>query len=145
MRRTGTILTLVAGLLGGCGKMMAVDTDAPGQARGRYAGIGVVDPGRLWEQLQTPDPRDPKAPKDAALAALADDEHVIIVVDSHTGEVRQCGDRSGFCVAMNPWAGPAPAATPARLVKHAADLDREAEEARKRDEQANGAAARKKK
>jgi len=61
---------------------------------------------------------------DPAAATIADDEHVIVVIDSHTGEVRQCGDHSGYCVAMNPWngAGSGVPALPAKLVKHAADL-----------------------
>jgi hypothetical protein len=37
--------------------------------------------------------------------------------------VRQCGDYSGVCVAMNPWAGQGSrSATPVKLKKHAADL-----------------------
>ena len=40
---------------------------------------------------------------DAAGATLADDQHVIVIEDSVTGEVRECGDLSGLCVAMNPW------------------------------------------
>ena len=60
---------------------------------------------------------------DAAMARLEDDEHIIVVLDSHTGEVRQCGDHSGFCVSMNPWTGTgAQVALPAKLTKHAADL-----------------------
>jgi hypothetical protein len=54
---------------------------------------------------------------------LADDEHVIVVLDSHTGEVRQCGDHTGFCVAMNPWSADArTTGTPVTLAQHAADL-----------------------
>ncbi|MEO6040308.1 MAG: hypothetical protein ABIP41_00215 [Croceibacterium sp.] len=59
------------------------------------------------------------APSDPAAATIADDEHVIVVVDSITGEVRQCGDHSGYCVAMKPWSG---GSSPAMLSKHAADL-----------------------
>lgn len=40
------------------------------------------------------------------VARLSDDEHVVVVVDSLTGEIRQCGDLSGYCVGMNPWAKP---------------------------------------
>lgn len=65
-------------------------------------------------------------PGDTALAKLQDDEHVIVVIDSHTGEVRQCGDHSGYCVSMNPWGGQASGAMlPVKLSKHAADLDAE--------------------
>jgi hypothetical protein len=67
-------------------------------------------------------------PSDPAAARIADDEHVIVVVDSHTGEVRQCGDYSGACIAMNPWArNGSPNAAPIRLTKHAADLAAEDE------------------
>jgi len=65
------------------------------------------------------------ASQDPAAAKLADDEHVIVVLDSHTGEIRQCGDHSGFCVAMNPWTSTAAASAPVKLVKHAADLNAE--------------------
>lgn len=36
--------------------------------------------------------------------AAGGDEHVMVVVDSVSGEVRECGDHSGYCIAMNPWA-----------------------------------------
>ena len=88
--------------------------------RGRYAGAGVYPAGRMWSQMA-----GVAASKDAAAARLGDDEQVIVVVDSHTGEVRQCGALSGYCVRMNPWAAPAGAA-PITLAKHADQVDREA-------------------
>ena len=67
------------------------------------------------------------AARDPAAAKLQDDEHIIVVMDSHTGEVRQCGDHSGYCVAMNPWSGDgARMRLPVKLAKHGADLDAEA-------------------
>jgi hypothetical protein len=68
--------------------------------------------------------------RDAAAANLGDDSHVIVVVDSRTGEIRQCGNYSGHCIGMNPWAGPLGQgqAAPVPLTKHAADLAREAEQ-----------------
>ncbi len=60
----------------------------------------------------------------------ADDGQVIVVIDRQTGEVRQCGNRSGFCVAMNPWKGTGRDRTPrlpAQLNKHAADLVNDSE------------------
>jgi hypothetical protein len=63
-------------------------------------------------------------PKDPKAAGLADDSEIIVVLDSLTGEVRQCGNRSGRCLAMNPWRSPA-ATAPAALDKHAADLANE--------------------
>ena len=104
-------------VLAGCDREGAMP--GPGaKAPGRYAGIGTFDAGRLWGQMA-----GAAAPSDAAAARLEDDEHVIVVIDSHTGEVRQCGDYSGICVAMNPWTGQGSKnATPVKLKKHAADL-----------------------
>ena len=93
------------------------------EGRGRYSGIGIYEAGRLWSQAKV----DP-ATQMAGKAGLADDEHVIVVVDSRTGEVRQCGDHSGVCVAMNPWSGGRSATKlPVELTKNAADLDAEQE------------------
>jgi hypothetical protein len=115
-----TVFVLAAAcLMAGCNQQAA--SSAGPKSPGRYAGIGTFDAGRLWQQMKG-------APnsQDTAAAKLADDEHVIVVLDSHTGEIRQCGDHSGFCVAMNPWAGGTPEAVPVKLTKHAADLDSEA-------------------
>jgi hypothetical protein len=104
-----------AGLLAGCSR-----SSASGGAHGdhaRFSGVGVYDAGRMWQHMAAQDPKDP------ALARLADDEHIIAVVDGRTGEVRQCGDHSGYCVTMNPWAGPVPQGLPVRLLKHAADFE----------------------
>jgi hypothetical protein len=51
------------------------------------------------------------------------------VVDTETGEVRECGDLSGTCAAFNPWtrAIASGQAAPVALTAHAADLAREAE------------------
>lgn len=70
-------------------------------------------------------------PRDAAAATAADDEHVIVVVDSQTGEIRECGDYSGQCISMNPWTKViAPElAAPVKLTQHAADLAVESDEA----------------
>lgn len=92
--------------------------DATGEARhqGRYVGIGIYSPSKLWSLLKPAGP-----PKDKGVATLDDDSHVIVLIDSKTGEVRQCGNLSGYCVRMNPWNGSVHAA-PASLTKHAADL-----------------------
>ena len=110
----GTAMTL---LLAGCGDDVATPDSGP-RTTGRYAGIGTFDAGRLWAEIA-----GAKKPADAAAAGVQDDEHVIVVVDSHTGEVRQCGDHSGVCVTMNPWAAASsPIGAPVKLRKHAADL-----------------------
>jgi len=98
---------------------------SPGAGRkdqGRYSGIGIYEAGRLWAQTKG-------APAATAndTARLEDDEHVIVIVDTHSGEVRQCGDHSGICVAMKPWSNGNPLfAAPVRLEKHASELDAEA-------------------
>ena len=93
---------------------------------GRFLGVGTYSAGELWSKMaQSGKQGDPAA------ATLLDDEHIIVVVDSQTGEVRECGDYSGYCVSMNPWTkaiAPEQAA-PVKLTKHAADLADEAEEA----------------
>ena len=86
---------------------------------GRYLGIGTYPAGQFWKQIVRQDP-----PKDSQAATLADDEQIIAIVDARTGEVRQCGNLSGYCVSSNPWkAAAAPA--PTALAKHAADLAKE--------------------
>jgi hypothetical protein len=117
MKRIFAILTAAA-ILGGCDR--GPPERAPhGPGQGRYLGVGIYDAGTLWqEQANAEPPKDPKA------ATLADDTEIVVVVDSATGEVRQCGNFSGRCLAMNPWrGGPAPAA----FEKHAADLARESQ------------------
>ena len=92
--------------------------------QGRYSGIGIYGAGRLWAQTKV-DPTAAASDK----AQLGDDEHVIVVVDTHSGEVRQCGDHSGFCVTMNPWSRGIPSSSvPVSLGKHASELDAEAAE-----------------
>src|SRR5207245_2524420 len=119
-RLTGLLLT--ACMLGGCDQREAASSAGP-KSPGRYSGIGTFDAGRLWQQI-----KGAPSSQDVATARLADDEHVIVVLDSHTGEIRQCGDHSGFCVAMNPWAaGGTAEGAPVKLTKHAAELDAEDE------------------
>jgi hypothetical protein len=124
MRTNLGILLLTGFILPGCSQNEEAVNEAEGIAKspGRYAGIGTFEPGRMWTQVA-----GAPASKDRKAATLADDEHIIVVLDSHTGEVRQCGDHSGICVAMNPWSGNgAPILAPTPLTKHAADLDAEA-------------------
>ena len=120
MRGTRYGLLLSAFLLLGCNQREAASSAGP-KSPGRYAGIGTFDAGRLWQEMRGASPT-----QDAAAAKLADDEHVIVVLDSHTGEVRQCGDHSGYCVSMNPWTASGPgSAVPVKLNKHASDIDAE--------------------
>jgi len=96
MKPIPSLLILAGALtLAGC-KPQAV---ASGQAHpGRYVGIGLYAPGEAWKRIV-----DAALPKVAGKAGLADDEAVIVVVDSDTGEIRQCGALSGYCVGMTPW------------------------------------------
>jgi hypothetical protein len=106
--------------LAGCTKMdeSAGETQRSA-AKGRYAGVGVFDAGRLWGKMIVPPGKG-----DDSTARLADDEHVIVVVDSQTGEVRQCGDHSGYCVSIAPWSAANSTPTlPAKLSIHNDQLD----------------------
>jgi hypothetical protein len=112
---------VVGSILSGCDREAAMSGPGAAKSQGRYAGIGTYPTGRLWQQAA-----EAAAPADAAMARLEDDENVIVVIDSHTGEVRQCGDHSGYCVTMSPWAAQGPRTpAPVKLKKHAADLDAE--------------------
>lgn len=97
-----------------------------GGSKARYVGVGIYSPGALWTELARPT-REP----DATAAVLDDDNEVIVLIDSVTGQLRQCGNLSGYCIGMNPWSDPLdPAqAAPARLLKHAKQLREEAEAA----------------
>jgi hypothetical protein len=118
--RSGAVLVILIAVLGACGEQ-ARDT-APPTSRGRYAGIGTYPAGTLWSRMEVA-----AQPKDAASARIEDDDQIIVVVDSVTGEVRQCGDLSGYCIGMNPWTGALGSAAPVSLTVHAADLARETE------------------
>ena len=120
MRATALVAVMAACVLSGCGSAEdGVFQRRARRARARYSGIGMYAAGRLWSQMA-----GVQAPTDPAAARLEDDEQIIVVVDSHTGEVRRCGDYSGVCVSMNPWADQGTrTAAPVKLTKHAADLD----------------------
>jgi hypothetical protein len=117
MKRIMALVTAAA-ILGGCDRV-SPERAPHGPGQGRYLGVGIYDAGTLWqEQANAEPPKDPKA------ATLADDSEIVVVVDSATGAIRQCGNFSGRCLSLNPWRGPAGAA-PASFVRHAADLARE--------------------
>ena len=90
--------------------------------RGRFVGIGTYSAGQLWSKMVASSSMNPEA------ATTADDEHIIVVVDSQTGEVRECGDYSGVCAGFNPWtrAIAVQQTAPVKLTKHATDLAAEA-------------------
>jgi len=111
---------LPLGVLAGCNSPEV--EEGPSAAKGRYAGVGIYSPGPMWEQLGPP-----AASGNPAVATLRDDEKIIVVTDTRTGELRQCGNLSGHCIALNPWAKPlAPGhAAPVRVLKHAHQLQAE--------------------
>ncbi|MDB5710909.1 MAG: hypothetical protein JWL96_2979 [Sphingomonas bacterium] len=92
-------LLLVGVALGGC-HAMSSSGGGDGGHRGRYAGVGLYSADRGWAHVAgAPEPAD------KAVATTADDTTLIVTVDGATGEIRQCGNYSGHCVAMNPWRG----------------------------------------
>lgn len=91
--------------------------------RGRYVGVGLYGAGPMWSHLVRPAATD----ADPASARLDDDEQIIVLLDTATGELRQCGNLSGHCIGLNPWAQPLAKdlGMPARLLKHAEQLSAE--------------------
>jgi hypothetical protein len=117
----GAIATLLC--LSGCNNPKDAE-GSPGGAHGRYAGVGIYPAGRMWSQMVVAN-----APKDAGASKLNDDEQVIVVMDTHTGELRECGNLTGYCVGMTPWSKAlgGPQAAPILVTKHADELAREDE------------------
>jgi hypothetical protein len=117
MKRASLVLILI---LAGCGD--AADLHGPLPRQGRYAGIGTFPVNALWSRMAVAE-----RPKDEAAATLRDDRQIIVTIDSQTGEVRQCGDLSGHCIAMNPWTGSLGAnrSAPVRVTAHSEDLEAE--------------------
>lgn len=95
MRALPATVLLIAALLAGC----TAKEETTVATEGRYQGVGVYAAGTGWARVTVP----PRADGSSA-ATVADDDHVIVVSDSQTGEVRQCGDLSGYCITLNPWA-----------------------------------------
>lgn len=120
MKRASLTLILC---VAGCDQ--APDNPGPPVRQGRYAGIGTYPVNELWSRMEVA-----SAPKDKVAATIEDDSQIIVTVDSVTGEVRQCGDLSGYCTTMSPWAG-SPAGrgnAPVRMKAHSADVARERQE-----------------
>ena len=122
---SGAIIGLVScGLICGCDSQPAM-TGPAAKSQERYTGIGIYNTDRLWPEIV-----GSSAKADAAIAKLSDDSQIIVVVDGRTGEVRQCGNYSGFCVTMSPWSNDRVLVTaPTKLKRHATDLATEDEAA----------------
>ena len=86
--------TIIAASLCGCSKP---HSESPAH-HGRYVGIGIYNPNTQWTKMVGAD-----APKVTPAARTIDDQAIIVVEDSDTGEIRACGDLTGYCIGMNPW------------------------------------------
>ena len=87
----------------------------PAPQHGRYVGVGIYGPDKQWQRLVLA-----SRVTDEALAKQIDDQVIIVVADSTTGELRACGDLTGYCIGMNPWTKPLLGAqiSPIRLTSH---------------------------
>jgi hypothetical protein len=112
-RRLLFVAALMCVGLNGCLKPDApAASDSP---HGRYVGVGIYSPREAWTHIL-----DAQQAKESAAARQIDDQAIIVVEDSKTGEVRACGDLTGYCVGMNPWGAPLPLArrTPISVSVH---------------------------
>ena len=98
MRCSSRMALVSVGLaLCSCSRDVADDAGRGGP-HGRYSGVGIYAPSPQWTKLSAiQQPNDPQS------ARPADDQVIIVVQDSTTGEVRACGDLTGYCIGMNPW------------------------------------------
>ena len=116
--RFGVIALMAAGVAGCTKPAPPQATAAP--PHGRYLGVGIYRPELVWTKVVAG-----RTSSNPAAASPVDDQAVIVVTDSTTGEVRACGDLSGQCVGFNPWASPLAASqtAPVRLNVPAAASD----------------------
>jgi hypothetical protein len=100
MRKTWTSIGIVLSSVVALGSCKRADGTTTGDlgSHGRYTGVGIYTPSVAWTKIA-----QDQQPRSALAAKLVDDEAIIVVTDSQTGEIRACGDLSGYCVGMNPW------------------------------------------
>jgi hypothetical protein len=115
--RTGLSLAAIciaAVALAGCKPAPAADLGGSSQ-RGRYAGIGIYSPETPWTRMVAT-----QQAKETPAAKPIDDQAIIVVQDTVTGEVRACGDLTGYCIGMNPWKTPLASSqvAPINLTEH---------------------------
>ncbi|QUD89462.1 hypothetical protein [Phenylobacterium montanum] len=97
--RPFTALVLAGLALSGCKKLSEPAAEERQAAQhGRYAGVGLYGPSKQWTKLIST-----QQTKDESTAQPIDDQIIIVVQDTVTGEVRACGDLTGYCIGMNPW------------------------------------------
>ena len=94
------VLGTVAMALAGCNRANWSPLAETGQ-HGRYVGVGIYGPGKPWTRMVAA-----QAFGKGAGARLIDDQVILVVADSQTGEIRACGDLTGYCIGMNPWKQP---------------------------------------
>lgn len=94
-------LAICALALSACTKKEETTTETTTTEDPAYVGLGTYSPSELWAKIV-----GAPAPEDKAVATAADDDEIIIVVNTKTGEIRQCGNLSGHCIGMNPWTKP---------------------------------------
>jgi hypothetical protein len=85
--------TVVTAGLSGCDQPHLTNS-----AHGRYVGIGIYNPQAQWTKMVGADPLNV-----TPAARTIDDQAIIVVEDSQTGEIRACGDLTGYCIGSNPW------------------------------------------
>ena len=109
-------------MLSACGLKTVHDGAGAPPAHGRYNGVGIYGPSKQWTKMMAA-----QQAADPQLARPIDDQVIIVVEDSATGEVRACGDLTGYCIGMNPWktALTSGQISPVRLTEHVAPLETE--------------------
>ena len=100
----GAALTLLAGCGGSPASPWALGDFG---RHGRYVGVGIYGPGRQWTRMVAA-----QQPVGETAARPIDDQAIIVMSDTDTGELRACGDLTGYCIGMNPWKRPL---TPAQI------------------------------
>ena len=110
-----TLLPAVASLFGCSLPSASSDDTSQSRHHGRYGAVGIYGPSKQWTRLV-----GARASKDPQAAQLIDDQVIIVVQDTATGEVRACGDLTGYCIGMNPWRSALVAVqvAPLRLSEH---------------------------
>jgi len=90
--------------------------DPTGQAgRIGYIAVGIYTPSVVWQRLVE---GGAQTQVKETSARKVDDQAIIVVQNSRTGDIRACGDMTGYCVGMNPWAKPPGQLTPVSLTDH---------------------------
>jgi hypothetical protein len=102
MKTSRHFIVLALGVAGiaasGLSACQKSEVEGVNDRHGHYAGVGIYIPSAAWSRMVQDQPQ-----ASTSTAKLADDEAIIVVTDSQTGEIRACGDLSGYCIGMNPW------------------------------------------